>query len=304
VRQIFMDRTQDKEQLAAEKKQLEQIAAEIFTLYDVTKEISKYLTDDEALQVFKNKLRERFPCEECLLLEPLSAQVKEIKEDQGWMIFPLRSKAAHLGYLAVRGVRENDREKVTILAQQFGLALQRIRLYEDVEKLAMTDSLTDVHTRRYVMQRLEEEKRRSESRKMPFSFLMIDVDRFKNINDRYGHLTGDQVLREVSRIIRENIREIDICGRYGGEEFCVVLPDTGSEGAFYVAERIRSAVEKVAISVYDAKIKVTVSIGTAAFPQDGKDLEEILDKADWAMYRAKKNGRNAVYVPGIHPKTS
>jgi len=295
-------RIEQKQQLTAQKKSLDQIAADIFTLYDMTKEIAKHLNDEEAVGIFKSALRENFFYEECLLLDPLSSAVKDLKSAAGWTLFPLRAKATHLGFLAVKGVPEQDKEKLLILANQFALALQRVRLYAEVEKLAMTDSLTEVHTRRYIMQRLEEERHRAEARKTALSFLMIDVDHFKLINDRHGHLTGDLVLREVARIIRENIREIDICGRYGGEEFGVVLPDTGADGAIYVAERIRLAIEKAGIQAYDANLKVTVSVGAATLPQDGKDLEELLDKADWAMYQAKKHGRNSVHAASGHGK--
>ena len=132
------------------------------------------------------------------------------------------------------------------------------------------------------------------------SFLMIDVDFFKKFNDQYGHLTGDQILREIGFLIKENIREIDIAGRYGGEEFCVILPDTDRQGAYYAAERIRRAAEKKTVKAYDASVKVTVSVGTTTFPADGKEMEELIDKADWALYRCKKSGRNAVCSFGVY----
>jgi diguanylate cyclase (GGDEF)-like protein len=123
---------------------------------------------------------------------------------------------------------------------------------------------------------------------------MIDVDHFKRVNDQYGHLTGDMVLREVGRIITQSTREIDIAGRYGGEEFCVILPDTDKPGALQVAERIRSALADQKIKANDAMLHVHVSVGVATFPEDALQMEEIMDKADWALYRAKKMGRNRV----------
>ncbi len=135
---------------------------------------------------------------------------------------------------------------------------------------------------------------------MNASFLMIDVDHFKKLNDKYGHLAGDQVLREIAAIIQGNIREIDIAGRYGGEEFCVVLPDTDRDGALYVAERIRQATKETSIKAYDTVVESSVSIGISTFPQDGKKASELIDKADWALYRAKKQGRNRVCVFGMY----
>ena len=131
---------------------------------------------------------------------------------------------------------------------------------------------------------------------------MVDIDFFKTYNDKYGHLTGDQILREIAGIIKDNIREIDIIGRYGGEEFCVVLPDTDNGGAGYVAERIRSAVEEATIKAYDTTVKATVSLGIAVYPQDGKEMTELIDKADWALYRAKKQGRNQICAFGKYDK--
>lgn len=105
---------------------------------------------------------------------------------------------------------------------------------------------------------------------------------------------------KASSSLRQNIREIDIPGRYGGEEFCVVLPDTDREGAKFAAERIREAAEQASIRAYDAAIRVTVSIGIATYPDDGQSFNEIIDKADWALYRSKKQGRNRVTSFGVY----
>ena len=131
---------------------------------------------------------------------------------------------------------------------------------------------------------------------------MIDADHFKAVNDQYGHLTGDQVLKEISNIIQENVREIDIVGRFGGEEFCVILPDTELGGSQVVAERIRKSAQKRVIKAYDSSLHVTLSIGLAVYPSDGKVLEELMDKADWALYRAKSQGRNCVVAFGLYQK--
>ena len=187
-----------------------------------------------------------------------------------------------------------------ILGHQFALALRRVKLYEEIEELAVTDSLTGVHTRRYFIERFEEELKRSITRKIDLSLLMIDVDYFKTFNDKYGHLTGDQILHGVGKVIKDHIREIDIVGRFGGEEFCVVLPVTDRYGANFAAERIRSAVETTAIKAYDTTVRVTVSIGIATFPADGKTSAEVIDKADWALYRAKKKGRNCICAFGVY----
>jgi diguanylate cyclase (GGDEF)-like protein len=127
---------------------------------------------------------------------------------------------------------------------------------------------------------------------------MIDIDHFKDYNDRYGHLVGDAILKEVSKSIKENIRQIDLSGRYGGEEFSIVLAETDKEQAQFVAGRIRQAIEYKCIRVYDEDLKITVSVGISAYPGDGKNAEELIDRADSALYQAKQEGRNRVCVYG------
>lgn len=277
-----------------EKVILQQEALEIFTLYDITKEITKCLNENEAFEVFKKKLHEHVPFRKCFLFDPKSNDFNMLELHPDCFVFPLRSKEGMIGSLAVEGVQEEDQEKVQILGQQYALVLRRLRLYKEIELIAIHDGLTEVHTRRYVMERFQEEVHRSRVKKIKMSYLMIDVDHFKKINDQYGHITGDQVLREIAALIKANIREIDVAGRYGGEEFCVILPDTDREGARYAAERIRQAVEQTNIQAYDTMLHATVSIGSSTYPEDGKDVAGLIDKADKALYCAKKQGRNLV----------
>jgi len=125
---------------------------------------------------------------------------------------------------------------------------------------------------------------------------MIDIDYFKDYNDRYGHIVGDAILRELSKSIQEAIRQIDLMGRYGGEEFSIILSETDKGAAQFAAERIRQAIEDRRIRVYDEELKITVSIGISAFPQDGKEIKTLIDRADSALYRAKEAGRNRICV--------
>ncbi len=300
VAQRGVKQLSDKQKVLFEKKiVLENEALEIFTLYEITKEITRSLNEEEAFGIFKNKLGAHVRFKQCRFLDPLSKEVK-VLENEGYLLFALKGKRRKIGCLAVEGLVKKDKEKFMILAHQFALALRRVKLYQEIERIAITDSLTELHTRRYIMERLREELRRSKVRKIKMSFLMIDVDFFKKFNDEHGHLTGDQVLRELGEIVRNNIREIDIAGRYGGEEFCVVLPDTDRVGAHYAAERIRQATEEAIIKAYDTTTKSTVSVGTATFPDDGTKINELIDKADWALYRAKKHGRNRICSFGVY----
>ena len=290
----------EQERIIEKKTMAEQEANRIFTLYELTQEIVKTFSEEEAFNIFKEKLKENVRFSDCLIQNTESAERVIGEEEMDLYTFPLQWEGKKMGNLQVQGLALEDQEKVMILGHQFALALRRVKLYQEIEKLAITDSLTGLHTRRYFLKRLEEEMARSRLRKLKLSILMIDVDHFKNINDEHGHLTGDQVLCEMGKIIGQNIREIDIAGRYGGEEFAVVLPDTNQEGVEFAAQRIRTAVEKATILVFDASLKTTLSIGMATFPQDGKTESELVDRADWALYRAKKMGRNRVCAVGVY----
>ncbi|MDO8488781.1 MAG: GGDEF domain-containing protein, partial [Candidatus Omnitrophota bacterium] len=126
------------------------------------------------------------------------------------------------------------------------------------------------------------------------SFLMIDIDNFKQFNDRYGHLVGDAILRKVSKIINETVRQIDFIGRYGGEEISIVLTETDRDQANFAAERIRQAIATPTIKVYDEEIKVTVSIGVSNFPDNAMNMQDLIELADQALYLAKETGKNKV----------
>lgn len=123
---------------------------------------------------------------------------------------------------------------------------------------------------------------------------MIDIDNFKQFNDRYGHLVGDAILRQVSKTIRAMVRQIDFIGRYGGEEISVVLAETNREQASYAAERIRQAIAEEVIKVYDEELKVTASMGVATFPDNASTLKDLIEMGDQALYLAKETGKNKV----------
>ena len=302
AKDVFGKIIEQKDKSQAEKVKLEREAMQIFTLYDMTKEITRHSNEPEAFNIFLKKLKENVSIEDCQLAHDVGDGFKDGILPSEYAVFILKSKEKKLGVLLYKGLDPRDKEKFAILAHQFALALRRLKLLKDIETLAITDGLTGVYTRRYFIERFDEEIKRSHLRRSSLSFLMIDADHFKAVNDQYGHLAGDAVLKEISNIIQENVREIDIVGRFGGEEFCVVLPDTDLEGSRVVAERIRKSTEKRLIKAYDSTLRVTLSIGIAIYPSDGKLLEELMDKADWALYRAKSQGRNCVVAFGLYQK--
>lgn len=211
---------------------------------------------------------------------------------------PLLSENKLVGILTVEDLPFIDFERVAILAMQFSLEIKKVLLYEMVEELAITDSLTGLYVRRYFFERFDEELNRSARYKFKFACLMMDIDDFKKCNDTYGHLVGDVVLKEIAAIIKQNTREIDLAGRYGGEEFSLILPETERDGAYLVAERIRKKVEENVFKAYDEKLKITISIGVAFYPKDSNTAEELIEKADEALYKAKRSGKNIVCMSG------
>jgi diguanylate cyclase (GGDEF)-like protein len=292
VKETYSNIIRLKDELAEEKAKLQVEADRIFNLFDLMRDSTRTFDKDEAFQAFKDHLKRQVQLEDCQLVGDVPKDMEDFPSFKGYKTFPLRTQRHDLGELVYRGLQAKDEETFSILAHQFALALRRIQLYKDVENMAIKDSLTGLHTRRYLMERFEEEFARTGSKGLSLSILMIDVDHFKKINDEFGHLAGDQVLREVGHIIGQIIRGIDIAGRYGGEEFCVILPDTDKQGALLAAERVRLAIADQKIRAYDASVHVTASIGVATIPEDAHHMGELIDKADWALYRAKRLGRN------------
>lgn len=175
---------------------------------------------------------------------------------------------------------------------------------EVMEKLSVTDPLTGLYNRRFLERRLDEELSRSSRQELQFAVMLLDLDNFKRYNDLCGHLAGDQSLKRVASLLRTSAREMDILTRYGGEEFCLVLPGTGKAEAVLVAERIRRTIEQEPFAG-EADLpggRLTTSIGLAAFPEDGQSEQDLLHAADLALYQAKHDGRNRLVLyqrPGV-----
>ncbi len=163
-----------------------------------------------------------------------------------------------------------------------------------LERLAVTDGLTGVFNHRRFQETMQAELVRAERHRRPVSVLMVDVDFFKKVNDTLGHPAGDDLLRRLAQVLGQDLRQTDLIARYGGEEFAVILPETSKTEAMQVAERMRVAVEERINAEGNWPNRVTVSIGVATYPEDGKEGEQILVAADQAMYVAKRQGRNRV----------
>ena len=170
---------------------------------------------------------------------------------------------------------------------------------EELQRLANLDSLTGLYNRQAILSKLREVINRAKRYKEDFSLSMLDVDLFRRVNDRYGHLTGDEVLEKIAALIRQNIRDTDIAGRYGGEEFIIILPLADLSSAMVVAERIRNIIENAEMKDSAGNVFViTVSQGLSSWEQ-GEDAHSLISRADEALYKAKENGRNRVEIsPG------
>ncbi len=222
------------------------------------------------------------------------------EEGAPFMAHPIFIQQEIAGVLILTGVDAEDFQIFSILTESFVAEIRRIRLFERVQTLAVTDGLTGVSVRRHLLGRLHGELERSSRLGLKLSFLMIDIDDFKHFNDQYGHLVGDAVLREVAESIKKNIREVDLAGRYGGEEFGVFLTETDESGAFFVAERIRRAIAENSYKAYDENLKVTVSIGCSTYtPGSSPAPELVVETADAALYEAKRLGKNRVHVSNV-----
>ncbi|MBU1125296.1 MAG: GGDEF domain-containing protein, partial [Candidatus Omnitrophica bacterium] len=272
----------DTQKLFSQNKELELSLSETSALYEVTKELSKTLQEGELITIFKNCLERYLSVKDFQYIRgvPLSARYKELTT------VPFVIQGDTVGHVAVRKIREQDRDNFEILVHQFFSAFRRAELYRKVQELSIIDGLTQVFSRRYLLQRGVEELQRSKEFALNLTLLMLDLDYFKTCNDRYGHLVGDAVLKEVAKRINHNIRQIDFVGRYGGEEFCVVLAETEKDQALFIAERLRRTVSATPIRAYDEELSVTISIGLAVFPSDAQEMDVLLEKADQALYSA------------------
>ncbi len=205
-------------------------------------------------------------------------------------VIELINKADHSGF------DRHDLELVTALAGYGAIAIENARLYEQAEELAITDDTTQIPNMRYFHHILNREVIRARRRDSTLSLLFIDLDKFKQVNDTYGHLNGSRLLKEIAHLLKGNLRAIDLVARYGGDEFVALLPDTDHGTAFRLAERLRAQVETYAFPTENgAAIKVTTSVGVASFPDQAQTKEDLVRFADQAMYRAKGARRNLVY---------
>ena len=212
---------------------------------------------------------------------------------------PLIAKGECIGIINITNKKngklfnKKDLEFVEALANQAAIAVDNAQLYE----LATKDGLTKLYIHRHFYFLLESEIKRVQRYHHVLSLLMMDIDNFKQVNDTYGHLVGDMVLKEIATTIQKTIRHVDIPARYGGEEFTIILPETAALNAVTIAERLRKRISEIEVKVDDYTIiRPTVSIGISEYPNAADDIKALIDCADKALYVSKENGKNCIHL--------
>jgi diguanylate cyclase (GGDEF)-like protein len=215
---------------------------------------------------------------------------------------PLAAVGKTIGLLHATGRVEAALTFAESVAEHIGLALSNLLLRSDLRQLSIHDPLTGLYNRRYMEEALETELRRAERKEQPIGVIMLDIDHFKAFNDGFGHAAGDQMLRSIGGLILTHLRAGDIACRYGGEELLLILPEATAEAAAHRAEEIRVRAEKLEVTHMEKALgPVTMSMGVAVYPGNGRTRDELLAAADAALYKAKQDGRDRVVVAEAVP---
>ena len=244
------------------------------------------------LQVEKRKLRPKQ-----MMMDP-KANLKS------HLTLPLTVEGEILGCISLNSDQPNafdvqDLQFLSVIGYQMAATLKHFQRFSSIKNIAIYDTLTGLHNRRYFEERLGVDTQKSFYSGSPLSLVMVDIDHFKKVNDTFGHTEGDQVLCKISSLLKNSVRKKDTVARYGGEEFILILPEASLESSFVIAERIRRLVENTSFEVGRAQVKITISMGISNFPSHrAKSKEELVKMADQALYDAKREGRNKVCIFG------
>ena len=263
--------------------------------------------DEKIIELIKKKAKEKLQLwKEQKLPQPiinreegesLPGNFAGVPEIETGMCIPLIGREEKLlGLITLHSKKKSrqflDEEKrlFSTFAQYSSQAIENTTLYKSTQHLSITDGLTGLYNHRHFHEHLEVEVNRAQRYDLNLSLIMIDLDHFKKFNDSYGHLEGDTLLRKIAQILKSSLRETDYVARYGGEEFAVILPETNKAGASFAAERVRKTISEQTFG--EVGEKMTISLGVASYPDDACLRTDLIKKADEALYRAKKEGRN------------
>ncbi len=262
-------------------------------------------------------MNKTFPATDQLLIDILNKKAPIILDDaqndprfnhwegsnhvRGWMGVPLYRHENFIGLMTLDSYEpgtysEEDANLALSFANSASIVIENARLFEQTQQMALTDTLTGIYNRRYFYELGQKEFARSKRYQDPLSIIMIDIDHFKNVNDKFGHLAGDQVLVQFVTRIQSELRESDIFGRFGGEEFIILLPETNLEEATQVAERLRDVTEEYPFLLVTAQTFITISLGVTCIKFTSISVDQLIDESDKALYEAKQLGRNRVRI--------
>jgi len=255
----------------------------------------------EVAEKINEQLKFSFNWEDEVFSEPFTVKLELASGATDLLLLPLSQKTTLQGIVVLFDEANSGFEykinlsNIHFIMEQTALALENAGRYSVVKDLLNIDELTGLYNYRYLEIALEREVRRAERYGLCMSVIFLDVDMLKAVNDRYGHLVGSRVLKEVAAVIKKSVREVDIVIRYGGDEYTIILIETGRQGAAVVAERIRRTIEDTALFIDEnLSVKLTASLGFACYPEDSSSKLELLEMADLAMYHGKGRGKNIV----------
>lgn len=288
-------------------------------LQEVSIKLNAFLDMDSLCQFIVDKTAEIFKREDgCLYLKDRTTGgmtfrtttkgkgLKEAAMGRFPISIPLKIEKEEIGEIRLAGgdgksdLDEMEKQMSPILANQFALALERLRLYESLKERSITDGLTGVFNVRHFHETLGKEIQRARRYQRALSLVIMDIDNLKKINDSYGHLAGDTVLRDIAKLLRETVREADIVVRYGGDEFVVIMPEADKKQAFESAVRILDKVREHRFEVEGGCSGATLSAGVADYTGENMTESDLLKMADEALYQAKAEGRDRICVYEVY----
>jgi diguanylate cyclase (GGDEF)-like protein len=222
-------------------------------------------------------------------------------DSHSMMVLQLSAQGQHLGFITAESHQsgafyDSNIRFAQALANEASISLENAILFREVERLSMTDPLTGLNNRRSFDIAARQNVRVAIRHKRPLSVLMLDIDFFKRVNDTYGHAAGDKVLVKIAHVCQQHIRSTDLLARFGGEEFCFLLPETNAKSAHLLADHLRTAISAIGFEANGQSFSVTASVGISECSGEDDSLESLLERSDEALYSAKQAGRNCVVI--------